>query len=287
MRSCTFIKDTQNNLASPPNPFDQTPPPDPGPQVIFPPPSELKPPDEDPPWTGWDVLGIAGITLASIVVLPTIIIAIARALVYRNMTMMQVARIPEMILAAQVFMYIVVFAAMYQLLKSRTGDFWRAIRWNWPTHRWLGFLLSGMVLYFVLAGLGNLLPIPKHLPIDKFFETARQATILSIMAVTLAPLMEELFFRGFLYPVLARRLGVAASIFLTAAAFAVLHGAQLKYSWAVLIIFLVGLALTVVRAKTKSVAASFLLHVGYNGTLSVLMFAVTGGFRHLEKLNHQ
>jgi membrane protease YdiL (CAAX protease family) len=64
-----------------------------------------------------------------------------------------------------------------------------------------------------------------------------------------------------------------------------LHGAQLKYSWAVLIIFLVGMALTAVRAYTKSVAASFLVHVGYNGTLSALLFVATDGFRHLEKLN--
>ena len=97
--------------------------------------------------------------------------------------------------------------------------------------------------------------------------------------------MEELFFRGFLYPVLARRLGVGSGILLTSAAFAILHGAQLKYSWAVLIIFVVGLALTTVRAVTKSVAACFLLHVGYNGMLSLLMFVVTGGFRHLERLN--
>jgi hypothetical protein len=53
----------------------------------------------------------------------------------------------------------------------------------------------------------------------------------------------------------------------------------------VLIIFLVGVALTTVRAITKSVAASFLLHVGYNGTLSLLMFVVTGGFHHLDRLN--
>jgi uncharacterized protein len=97
--------------------------------------------------------------------------------------------------------------------------------------------------------------------------------------------MEELFFRGFLYPVLARRLGRVAGILLTSVAFGFLHGAQLKYSWAVLIIFLVGIALTTVRALTKSVAASFLIHVGYNGTLSVLLFIATSGFRHLERLN--
>ena len=37
-----------------------------------------------------------------------------------------------------------------------------------------------------------------------------------------------------------------------------------------LIIFLVGIVLTAVRAVTKSVASSFLAHVGYNGTLMVL-----------------
>jgi len=52
-----------------------------------------------------------------------------------------------------------------------------------------------------------------------------------------------------------------------------------------IVIFLVGLALTIVRAKKDSVAASLLMHVGYNGTLSALMFVATDGFRHLEKLN--
>jgi uncharacterized protein len=47
----------------------------------------------------------------------------------------------------------------------------------------------------------------------------------------------------------------------------------------------VGLVLTLVRALTKSVAASVLLHIAYNGTLSLLMFLATDGFRHLERLN--
>jgi membrane protease YdiL (CAAX protease family) len=132
--------------------------------------------------------------------------------------------------------------------------------------------------------LGQLLPIPRHLPIDRFFQTAREASVMTVIAVTLAPLMEELFFRAFLYPVLARELGTVIAILLTSALFGLLHGAQLGYSWAVLIIFLVGLALTTVRAMTKSVASSFLVHVGYNGTLSALLLVATGGFRHLEKL---
>ena len=49
--------------------------------------------------------------------------------------------------------------------------------------------------------------------------------------------------------------------------------------------FLVGIVLTIVRAKTNSVAAGVLIHMAYNGTITVAMFAATDGFRHLEKLN--
>jgi hypothetical protein len=86
--------------------------------------------------------------------------------------------------------------------------------------------------------------------------------------------------------VLARSLGLPAAVFVTAVGFALLHGAQLMFSWGpVLVIFLVGLILTMVRAKTNSVAASVLIHMAYNGTITVAMFAATDGFRHLEKLN--
>jgi membrane protease YdiL (CAAX protease family) len=147
-------------------------------------------------------------------------------------------------------------------------------------------LWGGLLLSVALQGLAHLLPMPKHLPIDALFRTPAEAWTLAIFSITLAPLMEELFFRGFLYPVLARGLGVGAGVVITGAAFALLHGSQLKFAWGpVLVIFMVGLALTYVRAKKNSVAASLLIHVAYNGTIAVLMLVTTGGFRHLEKLS--
>lgn len=240
---------------------------------------------ENPPWTGLDVVTVVAVTVLALVVLPLIAVGIAHLLIFPKASLTDILQIPELVLVVQLLIYAVVFALIFYLLRTRTGRFWEVLRWNWPHSSWAGFLLLGALLYFALMGLGQLLPIPKHLPIDRFFQTAREAALMSILSVTLAPFMEELFFRGLLYPVLARRFGAGASVFLTGAAFGLLHGAQLKYSWAVLIIFLVGMALTAVRAITKSVAASFLVHVGYNGTLSALLFVATSGFRHLEKLN--
>jgi len=232
-----------------------------------------------------DVVSILAVAVVALIVLPLLVVLIARALLFPKVAVSDIIQVPEVVLTVQLLIYVVVFAFIYYLLLARTGRFWQSLRWNWPTSTWAGFLILGALLYFALMGLSQLLPIPKHLPIDRFFQTAREAGMMSLLSMTLAPLMEEIFFRGLLYPVLARRFGIAVSIFLTGAAFGILHGAQLKYSWAVLIIFLVGMVLTTVRAFTKSVAASFLVHVGYNGTLSALLFVATDGFRHLEKLN--
>lgn len=271
-------------MSSPINPLDNLPPV----EVEAPPGSSSIEPkfktDENPSWNEWDVLVIVGITVGASFILGMSVILAAKLIFLRSLDRAKLASIPELILVAQLLTYIVVFAVMYWMVAARTGNFWKSIRWQWPGSWWM-FLLGGAGLYIVLAGLGQLLPIPKHLPIDRFFDSPREATLMSVFAVTVAPLMEELFFRGFLYPVLARKSGMTGSILLTGAAFGILHGAQLKYSWAVLIIFLVGIALTTVRALTKSVAASFMMHVGYNGTLSLLIYFVTGGFRHLEKLN--
>jgi membrane protease YdiL (CAAX protease family) len=132
--------------------------------------------------------------------------------------------------------------------------------------------------------MARFLPMPKSTPFDQFFAHPSDAYLTAIFAVTLGPLMEELFFRGFLYPVLARRMGAFWGIVLTALPFGLIHAVQYGYAWgAVLIIFMVGIVLTTVRALTKSVASSFLAHVGYNGTLMVLAAMATDGFRHMDK----
>lgn len=273
-------------MSAPQNPLENFPPPDPlyaSPQATPPSPAR-RPPVEDPPFTGWDVLLLVGVTIGAMFIVGIGVVVAAHLIVLKSTPVADLARNTELVLVSQLLTYFVVFAAMFVLVENRAGAFWVPVQWNWPRNAF-AFIVGGSVVYFVLIAIAQVLPIPKHLPIDRFFGNSREAFIMSMFAVTAAPLMEELFFRGFLYPVLARRLGVIFSIVLTSAAFAVLHGAQLKYSWAVLIIFLVGVALTTVRAVTKSVAASFLLHVGYNGTLSLLLFIATGGFRHLEKLN--
>jgi uncharacterized protein len=243
-------------------------------------------PSENPVWSGWDVLQIALLTVASVVIFLLLSAFAAQRVLYPRTAFVDVAQFPLITVAAQLLAYLLVLGFMVAVIKRVPGQkFWRELRWQWP-HNWPAFLVAGLVLSVALQAFAHLLPMPKELPIDRFFRTAQEAWALSLFGMTFAPLMEELFFRGFLYPVLVRRVGIAGAVVLTSVSFGLIHAPQLGRAWGpVLVVFLVGLTLTITRAVTNSVAPGFLIHVAYNGTISVLLFVGTGGFRHLERLS--
>ena len=238
---------------------------------------------ENPVWCGWDVLIIAVLTLGILFAVQLVTVVIARHFAYPHRSWIEVAQKPVLALLAEFVAYIVVGLYMILLLEGKYhARFWSAIRWNWPGLAGLSLVGVG-VLMLGFDALGRFLPMPKTTPFDQFFERPMDAYLTVAFAITLGPLMEEIFFRGFLYPVIARRLGIVWGIILTALPFGLMHYAQYRSWSAVLIIILVGVVLTTVRAVTKSVASSFLAHVGYNATLMVLTAVATDGFRHMEK----
>jgi membrane protease YdiL (CAAX protease family) len=235
---------------------------------------------ENPVWSGWDVLVIAVLTVVSVVLLGAVL-ALGTHLVYPQTSLKDVS--PLLAILAQLLAYVAVAVYMVLMVEGKYHvRFWQAIGWNWPQSSTLKLLGLG-VFTVSLDLLSRYLPMPKNTPFEEFFARPRDAYLLVLFAVTLGPLMEELFFRGFLYPVLARRLGVVGGVLLTALPFGLIHYVQYRSWSAVLVVGLVGVVLTVVRVVTKSVAASFLVHVGYNGTLMLLAAWATDGFRHMDK----
>jgi membrane protease YdiL (CAAX protease family) len=172
---------------------------------------------------------------------------------------------------------------MWQQYRVKLLD---AVRWNPPRAAFAYLTFAGG------AGLGlatQLLSwplerwIPKDLPIEQYFRTPAAAYALAAFGILIAPPVEELFFRGFLYPVLARPLGTVLAMVLTSVGFALIHAQQLAVAWVpLLLLFTVSMVLTAVRAKTKSVAICVLLHMGYNFVQFVGAFIETHGFRHME-----
>jgi uncharacterized protein len=117
-------------------------------------------------------------------------------------------------------------------------------------------------LSLLVAILSSRLKAPDNSPMEELFKNRQTALLFVAMAVLIAPLVEETLFRGYLYPLFARSFGITPGILLTGVLFGVMHGAQLGWTWGlVAMLILVGIVFTLVRARTGSVFASFLMHL--------------------------
>jgi len=235
-------------------------------------------------WSGWDVLLVVALAFVTILISQFAILFGAKYFLYPHASLADLAQRPILLLVSQFVIDGAVGVFLFLLVEGKYHvGFWNAIRWNWPRSEWK-LLGIGAVMLLGLSMAENFLPMPKETPFEKLFMRPRDAYLLAVIAVSLGPLVEELFFRGFLYPVLARRWGAGWGIFLTAVPFGLMHMPQYGYAWGALFVILtVGVVCGIVRAVTKSVGASFLVHVGYNGTQMLIAVIATHGFRHMEK----
>ena len=92
-----------------------------------------------------------------------------------------------------------------------------------------------------------------------------------ILAVVMAPLFEEIFFRGFLFRGFSILVGLGDGACVSAAVFGIAH-LQLDVF---VPLFALGLALAWVYKRTGSLWTSIAFHALFNG-LSVLAWALTG-----------
>jgi len=184
---------------------------------------------------------------------------------------------PLMIIGSNVALYAFLYIALWLVLGLRYGQpvlsslGWRRSRF--PLWVAAG---GGAVLAFGIAGLAALLHTPKvDSPLDKLLSSRVSLVIFGAMAVTVAPLFEELLFRGFIQPLLSRTFGVIAGILLTAIIFGSLHGPEYGWAWQyVAAVSLVGVVLGWVRAHAKSIIPSTVMHACYNA-MFVVALAVT------------
>jgi uncharacterized protein len=256
--------------------------------VVIPPLEPVPAAPRDPAWSGLDVFRLLIMALVAIVASVFAMLAFVPGATFKARAL-RLTALPELTIVAQMLAYVLVLGYMYIVVtkERRSPRFWKTIHWNWPANIWpyVGLGLAMQVVFLLLA---RFLPFPKETPFDALLRRPAAVVLIAVFAVTLGPLMEELFFRGFFYPVLARRFGMSTGISVSALGFGLMHAYQYGYSWAsVLLIFLVGVVLGVVRASKDSVAAGFLVHAAYNSTIIFMLLIATDGFRHLEKLSSQ
>ena len=117
------------------------------------------------------------------------------------------------------------------------------------------------------AGLALALrPDRQSFPLEQFFNSRTSAVAIGVFAISVAPVVEEVVFRGLLFAIFENRVGMRFAVVTTAVLFAGLHVPEYWHAWNHLIMILVvGIVLSLVRGITGSLAPSIFLHIGYNG----------------------
>jgi len=145
---------------------------------------------------------------------------------------------------------------------------------EWPRWRDVLIGIGALVAVLAIAGLGATLTgqeTPEFM--TESFRTARDAGMLPLYFFSfavLAPVQEELFFRGFLYRGLSTAIGPWVTILLTSAVWSVIH---VQYNLFFLAeIFLLGVTFGWLRMRSGSTILTLLLH----GTMNALAAGSAG-----------
>lgn len=132
---------------------------------------------------------------------------------------------------------------------------------------WLGALLGipawigATVLAAIIASLLELAGLPPEPGIAEAAITVVNPVVLAIALVFVAPIAEEVFFRGIVYNAWLREYGVRRAMVGSAALFALIHGSLLL----LVPFFALGVALAEVYRRSGSLASAIAMHATVNG----------------------
>ncbi|MEE9553947.1 MAG: CPBP family intramembrane glutamic endopeptidase [candidate division Zixibacteria bacterium] len=112
--------------------------------------------------------------------------------------------------------------------------------------------------------------IPDEIPLYEIFKKGYYEVVWFSFFALIAPVQEELIFRGYVYQGIKNKFGTITSAIIVSVVFILLHGSQLAFN--PILLFFIAIAavlLIIVRIKTKSLTKCILLHLVFN-TVSVI-----------------
>ena len=122
---------------------------------------------------------------------------------------------------------------------------------------WIG----AQLLALITAGLLQLVGLRPEEGVAEAAIGLVDPIVLAIALMVVAPVAEEIFFRGIVYNAWLREFGVRRAIIGSAALFALIHGSI----FVIPAIFGLGIALALLYRRTRILPASMAMHATFNG----------------------
>lgn len=237
-------------------------------------------PDPDnPPWGLGGAVGILGLSFVLMVV--TQVIALISYTLWRGVKLDAIAEFAIkdpgaifMQIASIVPAHLLTLGAMW-LVVTRVGKypFLRTLGWEWGRGLSLWHCL-GLALLLLGAGYIILLFAGEcDNELERVLRSSRSAALAAAFAATFtAPFVEEVVFRGLLYPALRRWVGVTWAVVVVVLIFAVIHIPQYWPCYgAIGTILLLSFILTLIRARTGKLLPCVFIHFIFNGVQCALL----------------
>ncbi|MCX6628986.1 MAG: type II CAAX endopeptidase family protein [Candidatus Solibacter sp.] len=219
------------------------------------------PPERDPFWGYADLLIFAGLAI------PCMLLGFGLVKAAFWILHLHPAVKTWELLAAQFAFYALLFGTLVVLCRMQYDrPFWRSLGWVAPRLPFFSVAASGVGPAVAVSLLGALIRTPHtENPLTELLKNPTSLILVAVFGTVVAPVCEELLFRGFLQPLLVRSLGALAGILLTAIPFGMLHYEEYGRSWRhVLLISVSGVAFGWMRQATGSTKAAAGMHSAYN-----------------------
>jgi membrane protease YdiL (CAAX protease family) len=136
-----------------------------------------------------------------------------------------------------------------------------------------GYVLLTVVLFYVIFGtLAYFFGDEDH-QLMKILRSSRAASlIVAFLATFTAPVVEETVYRGIIYSAFQRTFGIPVAITVTTLLFALVHFAQYSTSaTAIIMICILSLGLTLIRARSGNLLPCIATHMAFNGLQGIVL----------------
>mgnify|MGYP003617134485 CR=1 FL=1 len=162
------------------------------------------------------------------------------------------------------------------MITSKKGSVWkdylpyRAV----AVGRVILWLILCYFALFIAGDIGQRLGLPRSDFMEQVGATQTPWSMI-ISVVLVAPIVEEMLFRGFMYAGFERSIGALPAVLLSSLIFTAIHS---QYQWAELLVVLVlGLVLGLARMRTQSLITPTVIHMVNNGlSMWVVMSQAAG-----------
>lgn len=240
---------------------------------------------DNPSWNSWAAFGVWIASVLFIVVLGNLFVLpylMSQSLDFTNQAaIVEFAKNDPTAVLLQVVAtipaHLLTLALCWALItRFNKSPFWKTLGWQSGGFVWWHYAV-------ILAGISAVAYTVSYFVPEQDNEVLRMLRTshavvyaFAFLATFTAPLVEEVVYRGILYPAFQRSFGIAPAVFFVTLVFAAVHFYQYWGSPSTLfLICFLSLVLTLVRVRAKNLLPCFILHTLINGIQSILLVIQT------------